>query len=156
MPVDPRLWGSALLVAAVLAGCGPAPPPAASSKTDPTEEAWYGKAVAQLADMNRQARGLLERGKADEAASVITAGEPWATRVLSVPRPTLAAMEAASDLDDLYAHMLLDNHNYGWARMLFQKNLARWKNWKQQTDDTERRRKLAANAIAECDRRMAQ
>jgi len=106
--------------------------------------------------MNRQARGLLERGKADEAASVITAGEPWATRVLSVPRPTLAAMEAASDLDDLYAHMLLDNHNYGWARMMFQKNLARWKNWKPQTDDTERRRKLAANAIAECDRRMAQ
>jgi hypothetical protein len=65
-------------------------------------------------------------------------------------------MEAASDLDQLYGRMLLANHHYGWARLLFQKNLARWKNWTPQTPETARRSKLAASAIAECDRRLAE
>ena len=88
----------------------------------------------QLEGLNRQAQGLLKRGKADEAAAIIVAGEPLANRVLAVPRPTLSAMESASDRDELYGRMLLSNHNYGWARMMFQKNLARWKNWRPQTD----------------------
>jgi hypothetical protein len=148
---------AALIAGAILAGCAPAPAPKQPSQViDATQEAWYGKAVAQLAAMNRQAQSLLARGKADEAASIITAGEPWATRLLSVPRPTLEAMEAASDRDDLYGHMLLANHNYGWARILFQKNRARWKNWRPQTDETARRLKLTEAAIAECDRRMTE
>jgi hypothetical protein len=106
--------------------------------------------------MDRQAESLLERGKADEAAAIITAGEPVASRLLAVPRPTLAAMEAASDLDQLYGRMLLANRNYGWARIVFQKNLARWRNWKPQTEETARRLKLTETAIAECDRRMAE
>ncbi|HUI81726.1 MAG TPA: hypothetical protein VLY24_27575 [Bryobacteraceae bacterium] len=148
-----RVW--AILAVAILSGCA-APPPAASSKADPSEEAWYGKAVEQLAAMDRQAKSLLEQGKADQAAAIITDGEPWVSRLLAVPRPTLGAMEAASDLDDLYGRMLLTNHNYGWARIMFQKNVARWKTWKPQTDETERRRKVAEAAIAECDRRMAE
>jgi hypothetical protein len=144
------------MAAAILAGCAPAPPPKDSSGIDATQEDWYPKAVEQLAAMDRQAQSLLERGKSDDASAVITAGEPWAKRLLSVPRPTLAAMEAASDLDDLYGHMLLANRNYGWARIMFQKNLARWRIWKPQTDETERRRKQADAAIAECDRRMTE
>jgi hypothetical protein len=153
-----KQFGTALVIiaAAILAGCASAPPPAAPAKIDVTQEAWYGNAVAQLAAMNLQALKLLERGKADDAAAIITAGEPWENRLLSAPRPTLPAMEAVSDLDELYGRMLLMNHNYGWARMMFQKNLARWRNWRPQTDETAGRRKAAEAAIAECDRRMAE
>jgi hypothetical protein len=52
--------------------------------------------------------------------------------------------------------MLLANHNYGWARMTFQKNVVRWKNWQPQTPESARRLKLAQAAVAECDRRMAE
>lgn len=65
-------------------------------------------------------------------------------------------MAAASDLDELYGHMLLTNGNYGWARMMFQKNVARWRSWKPRTDETERRLKVAEAEVAECDRRMAE
>jgi hypothetical protein len=65
-------------------------------------------------------------------------------------------VEAASDLDQLYGRMLLSNRNYGWARLEFQKNRARWKTWQPQTDETVRRLKLAETAIAECDRRMTE
>jgi hypothetical protein len=126
------------------------------SKIDVTEEPWYGNAAQQLAAMNLQAQKLLESGKADDAAAVITAGEPWENRLLSAPRPTLAAMQAVSDRDELYGRMLLMNRNYGWARMMFQKNVVRWRSWKPQTDETTRRFKAAEAAIAECDRRMAE
>jgi hypothetical protein len=145
-----------VLMAAILTGCAPAPAPAKRANVDPTQEAWYGEALQQLTAMNLQAQSLLKRGKADEAAALITAGEPRANRLLAVPRPTLAAMEAASDLDELYGRMLLSNRNYGWARMMFQKNRARWKNWRPQTDETARHVKATEAAIAECDRRMAE
>jgi hypothetical protein len=40
--------------------------------------------------------------------------------------------------------------------MLFQKNLARWKNQKPETAESLRRKKLALEGIAECDRLMGQ
>lgn len=144
------------IAVALLTACAPAPPPAESSKPDATTEAWYGQTVAQLAAMNREAESLFQRGKSDEAAAVITQGEPVSKRLLAVPHPTLAATEAASDLDQLYGQMLLANRNYGWARLLFQKNLARWKSWKPQTPETARRLQLADAAIAECDRHIAE
>jgi hypothetical protein len=104
--------------------------------------------------MNREAEARLREGKSDLAAAVITQGQPLASRLLAAPRPTLAAMEAASDLDQLYAGMLLGNRNYGWARLAFQKNASRWKNWRPTTPETARRLKLAQDGIAECDRRM--
>jgi hypothetical protein len=52
--------------------------------------------------------------------------------------------------------MLLSNRNYGWARLFFQKNQARWRNWTPQTPDTAARLKEAQSAIAECDRRMSE
>lgn len=125
-------------------------------KPDPTTEAWYGETADQLAVLDRQAESLLRSGKSDRAAAIITQGQPLMGRLLSAPRPTLAAMEAVSDLDDLYGRMLLANRRYGWARLLFQKNAARWSHWRPQTPDTARRRKLAESAIAECDRRLAQ
>jgi hypothetical protein len=123
---------------------------------DPTTERWYGETVAELVAMNREANGFFHKGKGDEAAALIEKGEPLSARLLSVPQPTLAATEAASDLDQLYGQMLLSNRNYGWARLLFQKNVARWKHWMPQTPETASRLKQAESAIAECDRRISQ
>ena len=144
------------LLALLLAACAPAPAPVPKAPPDPTAEAWYAPVTVQLAAMNRQAEALLRQGKSDPAAALITQGQPLSLRLLAAPRPTLAAMEAASDLDQLYATMLLGNKNYGWARLAFQKNISRWKYWRPQTPDTARRLKLAHDGIAECDRRLGQ
>lgn len=145
-----------LVGAALLAGCGSAPPPVERAQRDPVAETWYSEAVAQLTAIDRQAESLFEKGKADDAAALIQKGEPLASRVLSVSRPTLAATEAASDLDQLYGRMLLSNRHFGWARLMFQKNLARWKHWQPQSPETERRLKLAQDAISECDRHISE
>jgi hypothetical protein len=145
-----------LLAGVVLAGCAPAPAPKETAKADPTTEAWYGPAVDQLAKLASDAKTLYRARQNDEAAALITKGQPLIERVLSAPRPTIAAMEAASDLDELYGRMLLDNQNYGWARLLFQKDAARWKSWQPQTPESQRRRKLAESEMAECDRHLGQ
>lgn len=106
--------------------------------------------------MAKQADGLFKAGKGDDAAAVIQKAQPLQKRVLEVSHPTLAAAQAASDLDDLYGRMLLSNHHYGWAQMMFQKNLSRWKHWDPQTEDTARRFKLAESEIAECTKKMEQ
>ena len=146
----------ALAAMAVLAACGPAPAPAGSSQADATTDSAYSETVNRLAAMNRQAEALYQNGKSDDAATLVTQGESLATRLLNVSHPTLPAMEAISDLDDLYGRMLLANKNYGWARLEFQKNRARWKNWNPQTPETERRLKQANAAIAECDRHLGE
>jgi hypothetical protein len=119
-----------------------------------TTEAWYKQAVAQLAASAHAADEAFANGKPNDAASLIEKGEPLESQVLAVPRPSLAAMEAASDLDDLYGRMLLSNQHYEWAIFLFQKCSARWKYWQPQTEETARRLKLAMDEIAECNRRM--
>jgi hypothetical protein len=146
-----------LVVLAVLCvACAPAPPPVEQPKPkpDPTKEAWYGQTCGQLAAMDREAERLFQAGRFDRAASVVARGQPLAARLLSAPRPTLAAMEAVSDLDDLNGRMLIRNRRYGWARMVFEKNVVRWKNWQPQTAETARRFKVAVAALAECDRRL--
>ena len=145
-----------IAAALLLAACGPPPAPVASTRADPTQQLWYGEAVTQLAALDRQAESLYQSGQSDEAAALVTKGESVATRILDVPRPTLAAMETVSDLDQLYGQMLLANRNYGWARLVFQKNRARWKTWKPETSETERRLRLANSAIAECDRHLGE
>jgi hypothetical protein len=142
------------LLLVLLAGCSPPAPPREAPKPDPTRDADYGAAVEQLAAINREAADLLKRGRSDDAAAAITRGQPVQARLLAAPQPTLAAMEAASDLDDLYARMLLANHHDGWARLFYQKNVTRWKKWKPQTEETARRLKQAQAGIAECDRRL--
>ncbi|MDQ6676587.1 MAG: hypothetical protein M3Z09_04750 [Acidobacteriota bacterium] len=145
----------ALAAMVFLAGCSSAPAPANSPKSDPTTEAWYGRSVNQLTALNREAESAFQSGKPDRAAALIQQGEPIRDRILSTPRTTIAAAEAASDLDDLYGRMLLANRHYGWARLLFQKNLARWKHWAPNTPESTRRFRQAESAIAECDRRLA-
>src|SRR5580692_8969638 len=127
-----------LLVAATLflTACGTAPVP---SSRDTPLPSWYGPALNQLTALNRQAEDLFQKGDQDQAAARIKEAQSLAARVLAVPRPSSPAVEAASDLDDLYGRMLLANRNYGWAQMLFQKNRSRWKNWMPQTQETERR-----------------
>ncbi len=144
-----------LIAAAFLAtGCSPAPPPIKPVPLDETTQPWYREVTAQLAAIDTQAEQFFQAGKANQASDLIQKGEPLASRLLSVPRPTLAAAKAASDLDSLYGRMLLSNRHYGWARLLFQKNESRWRHWKPQTPDTLNRLKQAESAIAECDKRM--
>jgi hypothetical protein len=147
-----------LLLAAtlLLAACGPVSAPPDRVQQDPVKERWYGEASRELAAIDREAQQFFQQGKGDQAAALIEKGEAISNRLLAVQKPTLEAYEAASDLDQLYGEMLLSNRNYGWARLLFQKNVARWKLWKPQTPETGRRLKLAQDAIAECDRRMTQ
>ncbi len=141
-----------LAVVAALMACAPAPKPPEVAKPDPTTEAWYPQTVADLVAINHEAEGLFQHGKFDAASELVSKGQPLEEKLLSVPKPTLAAMEAASDLDDLYGRMLQRNRHYSWARSFFQKNAVRWKAWKPQTPDTERRRQAALAAVAECDR----
>lgn len=141
---------------AVMMACGPSGSPVPQAKSDPTAEAWYGQTVRELAQMNHQADEFFRKGKQDDAAALIEKGEPMSLRLLSVSKPTLAATEAASDLDQLYGQMLFSNHHYGWARLLFQRNVARWKTWKPETTESARRLKLAQDAIADCDRHITQ
>jgi hypothetical protein len=139
-----------ILAAVLLAGCEQAPAP----PRDATKEPWYHDTVKQLSAMNREAGSAFADGNSDQAAKLIGKGQPLVARLLAVPNPTLEAAIAASDLDDLYGRMLLSNRHYGWARLLFQKNLSRWKHWQPQTPETARLLKQAESAIAECDRHI--
>jgi len=147
-----RWW--VVAIAAVLISCAPAPSPQAKSAPDVTVEAWYGTATSQLAAAARDADAHFRAGRFDDAAASITKGQPLQARLLEAVRPTLPAMEAAADLDDVYGRMLLRNGHTGWARSTFQKNVVRWKTWKPQTPETERRWKAAVEAVAECDKQL--
>jgi len=142
------------ILAAALAACSPNPPRAVQPKADPVKEAWYGETVDQVAGMVREAESSLSHGAADQAAAIVTKGQPLIHRLLSVPHPTLPAMQVVSDLDQIYGQMLLGNRHYVWARVLFQKNVTRWTLWQPQTPDTLRRLKVARDAVAECDRHI--
>jgi hypothetical protein len=138
-------------LAAGESGCAPAPP-APQAKGAGNRDTGYSAMVAQLTALDRKAEALFQAHKPDDAAALIERGELLAKQLLAVPKPSLEATEAASDLDDLYARMLLSNRHYGWARLLFQKNLARWRHWEPRTPETDLRVKRAQDAIAECDR----
>ena len=141
-----------VLAAAFLASCEQTPTPPG----DATKEPWYRDAVEQLTALNREADSAFAGGNSDQAAKLIEKGQPLVARLLSVPNPTLEAAVTASDLDDLYGRMLLSNRHYGWARLLFQKNLSRWKHWQPQTPETARLLRQAESAIAECDRHIVE
>lgn len=143
-----------VILAVALSACSPAPPRAIQPKPDPAKEAWYGETISQLAAMVREAGTALGRGALDQASAIVTKGQPLIHNLLSVPHPTLPAMEAVSDLDQIYGQLLLGNRHYVWARVLFQKNLTRWTLWQPQTPDTLRRREIARAAVAECDRQI--
>jgi tRNA A37 N6-isopentenylltransferase MiaA len=149
-----RFAGIVAIVALFLSGCGN--PPAPPTPPDATKEAWYGQTVAQLSTLTREADELFRSGKPDAAAALIQKGEPLSSQILAVLHPTLPAMEAAGDLDDLYGRMLVSNRHYTWAQTFFQKNRARWKYWQPQTPDTARRMQLAEAEIAECEKHLGQ
>jgi hypothetical protein len=138
----------------VVSGCGSSSSNSAGAGRDVTSESWYAPATTELAGLNRNAEDLYAHNKADDAAAVMEKARPISDRLLTARKPTLEAMQAASDLDDLHGRMLLGNRHYGWARLLFQKNVARWKNWQPQTEDTVARLKKAEALIAECDKHI--
>jgi len=143
-----------LIFAVLMAGCQSTRVP--GSGGDATSQPWYKQTVEQLTTMNRQADRFFQNGKPDDASALIQKGEPMVKRLMDVSHPTFEALEAASDLDDLYGRMLLSNRHYGWARLMFQKNLARWKHYDPSTPETQRRLKLALDEIDECDRHILQ
>lgn len=143
-----------LATAALLAiGCKRSPAPVADKATpDASQQEWYNQTTAQVSALSREAERLFRSGKPDEAARLIGQAQVMTTHLLETPRPTVAALEAASDVDQLYGNMLLANRHYGAARMFFQKNVARWKYRTPQTGEAIRRQRLAQAGIAECDR----
>lgn len=138
----------------MLAACGGAPAPKPVVKADPTAEAGYLHAIEELAGLNRSATAFLAKNDRSEAGALIERGAPFARQLLSVPQPSLAALEAVSDRDQMYAEMLMANQHWVDARQMLIKNVLRWRNWQPQTDDTKRRLDAAQRAVAECDRRM--
>ena len=141
-----------LICVLLLAGCQ-SPPPKVTER-DPVQEPAYRQASTEFRALSRAAQNAFLQHKPDLASHLIQESEPLAKRLLGVPHLPLEVAEAASDLDGLYGRMLLSNHHYGWARLQFQKNLARWKNWTPQTDESAKRLQQAKDAIAECDRYM--
>ena len=83
----------------------------------------------------------------DEAAAIVQSSLTLRDKLISVPRPTLEAMEAVSDLDRIYGRLLISNGYFGEARLLLQKNITRWRTWKPQTPETERRLKQANDDV---------
>ena len=142
-----------LTVAALLLG-GCAPAPVAAPKVDPATEGWYAEAVDRLTKIDRVTEQLFQNGRTQEAAALVTSGQSLQNRLLTAPRPGLEAMEAIADLDQVYGKLLVSNGYFGEARLLFQKNVTRWKTWKQKTPETESRLKMANEAMTECDRHM--
>src|SRR5262249_4024172 len=140
--------------AALLAGCGPSAPPAKTAKADPTTEAWYGEGTKRLTDLDPAPEQLFQAGRAQEAEAMASSPQSLQTKLLPPPRPTFEPMEAIADFDRIYGRMLISNGYFGEARMLFMKNVTRWKTWKPQTPETERRLKEANADIAECDKHM--
>jgi len=138
----------------IYAGWGAAPAPPKPKVAAALTGSQYEAIVAELAGKAHEAEKLYAEGKAAEAGALVQDGEKLATKVMSVPRPTLAATEAASDIDHLYGRMLAARHEYGWARLQFQKNLARWKYWKPPTEESARRIQQARDAIADCDKHI--
>ena len=151
-----RLANMGWFFLALLASCSAPPPPVQPVRVDPTTESWYNPAVEEAARLSREAELLFRQGKGDAAGEMVQKGQTLVSRLLAAPRPTLPAMQVAGALDDLYGRMLLASGNVGWARLQFQKNVGRWKNWRPQTEETARRRKQAEQRIAECDRRLEQ
>jgi hypothetical protein len=144
-----RILGVTILLA-ILSGCGGGAPPPAAPPTDETKEPWYAETVARVTDATKRAADAFEHGKPDDASSLILQAEPQANQLLTVLHPTLEATIAAADLDALYARMLFSNNHFEWAQFLYQKNVARWKYWKPQTPDTDRRLKEAQAQVEKC------
>ena len=151
-----RFSAAVLVLALVSCSQPPSRKAADEVKPDPSTEPWFAETLQELTALNREAEALVKRRQLERASELILKGQGLMARLLAVPRPPVEAVEAASDLDELYGRMLLGNRHYGWARLQFQKNVARWKNWRPQTEETARRLKRAEGLIAETDRLLGQ
>ena len=59
-----------------------------------------------LAAIAREAAGHFAAGRFEAAAAAVQKGKPLQVDLLKASRPTLAAMEATADLDEVYGRML--------------------------------------------------
>src|SRR4051812_17235933 len=125
MPRAVAAWVVMVTAFALSNGCARTSQPIQDVPPDPTQAAWYRETLERAQSMEREAAQLVQKRESEKASEIILQAQPLANTLLSVPHPSLAAMEAASDLDDLYARMLFANKHYGWARLFYQKNVAR-------------------------------
>ena len=135
----------------LLAACG-APAPQKKAPVEPSKESWYQPAIEELRSVNAAIARFADAGEYDKAARAIIHGQELEAKLLSSSHPPLEAAIAVSDLEDIYGRMMLAQKKYGWARLVFQKNLARWKYWRPITDDSQARMERARQQIIECDR----
>lgn len=130
-------------------------PSSAKPLTDPTRQPEYRAAIERLHTLNTEARQHYAAGRRKEAAALVNEGEEYSKQLLAANRPSLSAMEAVSDRDALYADMLFANRHFGHARQMYQRNVARWKHWRPQTDASRQRLADAEAAISRCDQAIA-
>ncbi|MEO8659944.1 MAG: hypothetical protein ABI693_15850 [Bryobacteraceae bacterium] len=142
-----------VMVLALLTACSE-PKTGSAPKADVTTEGWYAETVTRLQEGNRQAEEALRRGDRDGAGKLIVENEKAGQRLLEAPHPTLAATLAVSDTDNLHARMLLTNKHYGWARLILQKDAARWQHWTPSSEESQRRLAAAQKGMAEVDGKM--
>jgi hypothetical protein len=126
----------------------PAPP-------DPAQEPWFAATISELQALNRKAEEAFDAGSIEAAGELVTQGQPLSNRLLAVPRLTFPAMKAVSDLDYLYGQLLLRKRHDGWARLLFQKDVVRWRSWKPQTEETRAMLQRAEAAMAKADQSLS-
>jgi hypothetical protein len=143
-----------LAFALLCSACSAQPEARKPPLRNPSSEAWYQTATIELTKLAAEAKQDFKRGKLEAASSLIERGETVSARLMAVPRPSLTAMQAASDLDELYGQMLFRNRHYGWARLQFQKNLARWKHFQPTDAGSARLMAVAQSEIEQCDRAM--
>lgn len=142
-----------ILALLLLSACAQKPAPSAV-EAHPEREAAYAADTERLARVVQEADQFLARERRDLAATKVEEGKMIAARLLAAPHPTLAAMTVVSDLDHVYGRMLFTNRHLGWARITFQQDAARWRNWSPQTAETEKRRRVANEWMLKCDRAL--
>lgn len=142
-----------VLALLLLCSCA-APNKQAPPAADPLQNADYRTSLERVQALNRQAYEHWRNGERDAAAQLLKQAQPLVQQLLESRRPPLAAFEAASDFDQLYAQLLMANRHFPWARQIFMTDVVRWRNWKPETDDTVRRRKAAEEGVAACDKAM--
>lgn len=148
-----RIWMGLMLAVSLWVSCA-APNKQAPPAADPLQSPEYRATLEQVQTLNQRAQEHWQKGERDPAAQLLKQAQPLVQRLLESRRPPLAAFEAASDFDQLYANMLMSNRHFPWARQMFMTDVVRWRNWKPETEDTVRRRKVAEAGVAACDKAM--
>jgi hypothetical protein len=141
-----------LLLTLIFAGCGKMAPPRAVTEAEAGDT--YRKALSDLQRLNAEAAEFRKAKNLNAASDRITEGIVPAKILLAVREPSLAALEAVSDHDQMWAEMLMENRHFGHARQMWATEVARWKNYPNPAPSIQARLARAQKGIADCDRQL--